>query len=63
MSKITLTDYIPRHWRASDCLRYVDFGSGKRIDGFPLIVKNKGYRKDWSKWPPKRVTVTVEVED
>lgn len=27
------------------------------------IMRSKGSANEWASWPPKRVTVTVEVED
>ena len=30
---------------------------------YDLVERTKGCKIDWMEWPPKKVTITVEVED
>ena len=41
---------------------FVEVWSGKLMGS---VFKSKGYKKDYhpDNWPPKRVTITVKVED
>ena len=68
MTKRVWKGWIGKKEKGDKCFEWNEYG--ELDSGLLPIIKRKGIRSTWtgtsfeeSEWPPKRVTVTVEVEN
>ena len=54
--------WVPKYTKPTDVFEW-DISLDQLRIGLCAVEKLKGRKLQWESWPPKKVTVTVEIED